>query len=153
MSKHESCSSAGDYQADEQAGNAQLNWRLSSSLSGRKYAAHLAIIKQMSRHESCSSAGDYQADEKDESCSSAGDFHADEQAGNAQLSWRLSCRCAGRKHAAQLTIIKQMRRMNHAAQLAIIMQMSRQETRSSAGDYHADVQAENTQLSWRLSSS
>jgi len=138
MSKHESCSSAGDYQADEQAGNAQLNWRLSSSLSGRKYAAHLAIIKQMSRHESCSSAGDYQADEKDESCSSAGDFHADEQAGNAQLSWRLSCRCAGRKHAAQLAIIKQL---------------SRQESRSSAVDYQADEQARITQLSWPLSSS
>jgi len=49
---HESRNSAGDYQADEQAGIARLSWRLSSSLSGRKHAAQLAIIKQMSRYES-----------------------------------------------------------------------------------------------------
>ena len=41
--------SAGDYQADEQAGVAGLSWRL---------------FKQLRRHESCRQAGDYQADEQ-----------------------------------------------------------------------------------------
>ena len=68
---------------------------------------------------------------------STGEYQADEQAGVARLRWRLSGRRAGRCHAAQL---------------AIIRQMSRQVSRSSAGDYEADEQAGVARLSWLLSS-
>ena len=54
---------------------------------------------------------------------SAGDYQADERAGVARLSWRVSGRWAGRCHAAQL---------------AIIRQMSGQVSRGSAGEYQAD---------------
>ena len=47
VSRQESHGSAGRSQADEQAGITQLIWKLSSSLAGRNYAAHLAIVKQM----------------------------------------------------------------------------------------------------------
>ena len=66
--------SAGDYQADEQAGVARLSWRFSSRLEGRCHEAQLAIIKQMRKQVSRGSAGDYQADER---------------AGVARLTWRL----------------------------------------------------------------
>ena len=77
MSRQVSHGSAGDYQADEQAGVARLSWPQSSRRAGRSRAAQLAIIKQMTRQVSCGSAVDYQADE---------------QAGVALLSWRLSSR-------------------------------------------------------------
>ena len=64
---------------------------------------------------------------------SVGDYQADEQAGVARLSWRLSSRLAGKCHAAQLAIIKQM---------------SRQVLRGSAGEYQADEQAGVVRLSW-----
>ena len=48
MSGQVSPGSAGDYQADERAGDALLIWRLSSSLEGRDRGAQLAIIMQMS---------------------------------------------------------------------------------------------------------
>ena len=77
MSRQVSHGSAGDYQADEQAGVERLSWRLSSRGAGRCRAAQLENIKQMSKQVSRGSAGDYQADE---------------QAGVPRLSWRLSSR-------------------------------------------------------------
>ena len=56
--------SAGEYQADEQAGVARLSWRFSSRRAGKFGAAHLAMIKQMSGQGSRGSAVDYQADEQ-----------------------------------------------------------------------------------------
>ena len=53
---------------------------------------------------------------------STGDYQADEQEGVDWLSWRLSSRCAGKCHEAQL---------------AIINQMSGQVSSGSAGDYQA----------------
>ena len=69
--------SAGDYQADEQAGAEQLRWRLSGRRAGRCSAAQLANIKQMSKQVSRGSYGDNQADEKE---------------GVERLRWRLSSR-------------------------------------------------------------
>ena len=66
--------SAGEYQADEQAGVARLRWRVSGRCAGRCRAAQLACIRQMSRQVSRGSAGEYQADE---------------QAGVTGVSWRL----------------------------------------------------------------
>ena len=63
MSRQVSRASAGDYQADEQAGVARLRWRVSGRLVRRCRVAQLAIIRQMSRQVSRSSAGEYQADE------------------------------------------------------------------------------------------
>ena len=77
MSKQVSRSSAGDYQAHEQAGVARLSWRLTSRCAGRCLAAHLAIIKQMSGQVPRGSVCDYQADER---------------AGVSLLIWRLSSR-------------------------------------------------------------
>ena len=56
--------SAGDYQADEQAGVEQLRWRLLGRRAGKCRAAQLLIIKQMSRQLSRGAALDYQADEQ-----------------------------------------------------------------------------------------
>ena len=64
MSRQGSRGSAGDYQADEQAGVARLSWRVSGRWAGRCRAAHLASIRQMSRQVLHGSAGDYQADEQ-----------------------------------------------------------------------------------------
>ena len=64
--------SAGDYQADEQAGVPPLTWRFSGLCSSRCSGAQLESIRQMSRQVSRGSAGEYQADE---------------QAGVAGLSW------------------------------------------------------------------
>ena len=89
MSWQVSRGSAGDYQADEQAGVEQLRWRLSGRIVGRCCAAQLAIIKQMSTQESRGSAGDYQQMSRQVSRGSAGDYQADEQAGVARLSCRL----------------------------------------------------------------
>ena len=75
--RQESRGSAGDYQADEQAGVARLPWRVSGRCAGRCRAAPLASIRQMSRQVSRVSAGDYEADE---------------QAGVSRLSWRISGR-------------------------------------------------------------
>ena len=61
MSRQVSRSSAGDYQADEQAGVTRLTWPQSSRRAGRCRAAELAYIKQMSRQVSLGSVGDYQA--------------------------------------------------------------------------------------------
>ena len=69
--------SAGEYQGDEQAGVTGLSWRVTIRLSGRCHSAHLASIRQMSRLVSRSSAGEYQADE---------------HAGVPGLSWRVSGR-------------------------------------------------------------
>ena len=77
MSRQEYRGSAGDYQADEQAGVTALRWRFSSRCAGRCHGAQLVIIKQMSWQVSRGSAGDYQADER---------------AGVAGLNWRLSGR-------------------------------------------------------------
>ena len=84
--------SAGDYQADEQAGVARLSWPQSSRRAGRCHAAHLAIIKKMSRQVSRGSVFVYQAVSRQVSCGSAGDYQADEQAGVARLSCQLSSR-------------------------------------------------------------
>ena len=56
--------SAVNYQADEQAGVTRLSWPQSSRRAGRCRAAQLGYIKQMSRHVSRGSAGVYQADEQ-----------------------------------------------------------------------------------------
>ena len=77
MNRQVSRGSAGDYQADEQAGVARRSWQLSSRCAGRCRTAQLAIIKQISRQESGFSAVDYQADE---------------QAGVTRLSWPQSSR-------------------------------------------------------------
>ena len=69
--------SASEYQADEQAGVAQLSWRVSGRLEGRCLGDQLASIRQMSRQVSWGSAEEYQTDE---------------QAGVAWLSWRVSGR-------------------------------------------------------------
>ena len=77
ISRQVSRGSAGDYQADEQAGIAGLRWPQSSRGPGKCRAPQLAIIKQMSGQVSRGSGADYQADE---------------QAGVARLSWRVSGR-------------------------------------------------------------
>ena len=65
MSRQVLRGSAGEYQADEQAGVARLTWRVSGRLAGRCRVAQLAIIRQMSRQVSRSSACEYQADEQE----------------------------------------------------------------------------------------
>ena len=77
MSRQVSRGSAGEYQADEQAGVARLSWRVTGRCAGRTRGPQLASKKQMSRQVSSGSPGEYQADE---------------QAGVAWLSWRLSGR-------------------------------------------------------------
>ena len=72
MSRQVSRGSAGEYQADEQAGVTVLSWGLSGRGAGRCHGAQLVIIRQMNRQVSRGSAGDYEADE---------------QAGVAKLSW------------------------------------------------------------------
>ena len=79
------------------------------------------------------SAGDYQADEQAGVTGSAVDYQADEQAGVTRLSWQQSSRRAGRCHAVQFSIIKQM---------------NRKVSRGSAGDYQADEQAGVARLIW-----
>ena len=74
--------SAGEYQADEQAGVAP----------GRNRAAQLAIVKQMSRQVSRGSAGEYQAYERAVSRGSVAEYQADERAEVARLRWRVSGR-------------------------------------------------------------
>ena len=74
MSSQVSRGSAGDYQADDQAGIAGLRWPQRSRRTGRCRAPQLAIIKQMNRQVWRGFAGDYQAEE---------------QAGVAGVSWRL----------------------------------------------------------------
>ena len=69
--------SAGEYQAEEQAGVARLSRRVSGRGAGRCLEAQLASIRQMSRQVSRCSGGEYQADE---------------QAGVARLRWRVSGR-------------------------------------------------------------
>src|SRR5574338_121812 len=73
MSRQLSRGSAGEYQADEQAGVAQLRWRVSGRCPCSWRAPSLASIRQMSGQVSRGSAGEYQADEP---------------AGVARLSWR-----------------------------------------------------------------
>ena len=75
MSRKVSRGSAGEYQADEQAGVAGLSWRVTSRLAGRCPTAQLASIRQMSRQVSRGTAGEY---------------HAAEQAGVTRLRWRVS---------------------------------------------------------------
>ena len=82
--------SAGEYQADEQAGVTRLTWRVSGRLAGRCCVAQLASIRQISRHVSHSSADDFQADEQAGVTAVTGDYQADEQAGVVRVSWRVS---------------------------------------------------------------
>ena len=77
MSRQVSHGSAGQYQADEQAGVAGLSWRVTSRYAGRCRAAPLASIRQMSRQVLRGSTGDYQAHE---------------HACVTSLSWRVSGR-------------------------------------------------------------
>ena len=85
MSRQVSRRSAGEYQADEQSGVAQLPWRVTGRVAARFRVAQLASIRQMSRQVSRGSAGGYQADER---------------AGVAQLSWRVS----GKQNMSSLSI-------------------------------------------------
>ena len=77
MSRQVSRGSAGEYQADEQAGVAWLSWRGSGRRAGRCREAQLASIRQMSGQVSGGSPIEYQADE---------------QAGVEWLSWQVSGR-------------------------------------------------------------
>ena len=77
MSRQVSRGSAGEYQADEQAGVAWLSWRVSGRTTVRCREAQLASIRQMSIQGSRGSAGEYQADE---------------QAGVVGLRWRVTSR-------------------------------------------------------------
>ena len=137
MNRQVSRSSAGDYQADEQAGVAPLSCRLSSRSGGRCRAAQLEIIKQKNRQVSRGSVGDYKQMSRKVSRGSAVDYQADEQAGVTRLRWSQSSRKAGRCPAAQLVYIKKM---------------SRQVWRGSVFDYQPDEQAGVEGLTWRLSS-
>ena len=80
MSRQESHSSAGNYPADEQAGITQLSWKLSSSLAGRNYAAHLAIVKQMTGRNHAAHMAIVKQMSRQESRSSAGPDHVTEHA-------------------------------------------------------------------------
>ena len=64
MSGQVSRGSAGQYQAEEQAGVARLSWRVSGRWAGRCRGAQLASIRKMSKQVSRGSAGEYQADEQ-----------------------------------------------------------------------------------------
>ena len=64
MSGQVSRGSAGEYQADEQAGVAWLSWRLLGRQAGKCRGAQLASIRQISGQVSRGSAGEYQADER-----------------------------------------------------------------------------------------
>ena len=77
MSRQVLRGSAGEYQADEQAGVPPLSWRFSGLCTGRCRGTQLESKKQRSRQVSRGSPGEYQADE---------------QAGVAWLSWRVSGR-------------------------------------------------------------
>ena len=77
MSRQVSRGSAGEYQADEQAGLAGLSRRVSGRSAGRCREAQVSSIRQMSRQVSRASGVEYQADE---------------QAGVVRLSWRVSGR-------------------------------------------------------------
>ena len=92
MSRQVSRGSAGEYQADEQAGVARLSWRVSGRGAGSFSAATLASIRQMRRQVSRGSAGEYQAYERAVSRGSVAEYQADERAGVARLSWRVSGR-------------------------------------------------------------
>ena len=72
MSRQVSRISAGEYQADEQAGVARLSWRVSGRRAVRCCPDQLGSIRQMSRQVSRDTAGEYQAHE---------------QAGVASLRW------------------------------------------------------------------
>ena len=67
MSRQMSRGSAGEYQADEQAGVARLRWGVSGRCAGRYLG----------------STGEYQADVQAGVARSAGEYQADEQAGVA----------------------------------------------------------------------
>ena len=56
--------SAGDYQADDQAGVTWLSCRLSSRRAGRCHSAQLATVKQMNRQVLRGSTVDYETDEQ-----------------------------------------------------------------------------------------
>ena len=64
MNRQVSPGSAGEYQADEQAGVAWVGWPLSGRCSRMCREAQLASVSQMSRQGSRGSAGEYQADEQ-----------------------------------------------------------------------------------------
>ena len=92
MNRQVSRSSAGDYQADEQAGVTSLSWPQSSRRAGKCRAAQFSIIKQMSRRVSRGSVYDYQSDEQAGVEELPGNYQAEEQAGVTRLSWRISSR-------------------------------------------------------------
>ena len=77
MSGQVSRGSAGEYQADEQAGVARLRSQVAGRWAGRCRAAQLASIRLMSGQVSGGSAREYQANER---------------AGVTRLSWRVSGR-------------------------------------------------------------
>ena len=92
MSRQVSHGSAGEYQADEQAGVARLSWRVSGRRAGRCRAAQLASIRQMSRQGSRGQLEIMKQMSRQEYRGSAGEYQADEQARVAQLTWRVSGR-------------------------------------------------------------
>ena len=92
MSRQVSRGSAGEYQADQQAGVKRLSCRVSGRLADRCRAAPLASIQQVSRQVSRGSAGDIKPMIRLVSHGSADDYPTEEQAGFAWFSWRISSR-------------------------------------------------------------
>ena len=90
MNRQVSRGSAGEYQADEQAGVARFSWRVSGRRAGRCRVAQLASIRQMSRQVSRGSLAIIRQMSRQVSRGSAGEYQADEQAGVARLSRRVS---------------------------------------------------------------
>ena len=82
MSRQVSRGSAGEYQADEQAGVAGLRWRVSGRWAGRCRVAQLASIRQMTRQVSRGSAGKYQARSEE---------HASELQSQRLISYAVFC--------------------------------------------------------------
>ena len=92
MSRQVSRGSAGDYQADEQAGVAGLSWRVSGRLACRCRAGSLASIRQMSRQRSHGPLAIIRQMCTHVSRGSVGECQPDEQAGVAGLRRRVSDR-------------------------------------------------------------
>ena len=92
MSRQVSRGSAGEYEADEQAGVVRLSWRVSGRRAGRCRAAQRVSIRQMSRPVHVAHLANIRQMNRQVSRGSAGEYQADEQAGVAQLSWRVSGR-------------------------------------------------------------
>ena len=91
MSRQVSRGSAGEYQADEQAGVARLSWRVSGRLAGRCRSAQLVSIRQMSRQVSWGSVGDFQADVQAGVAGLRSEEHTSELQSQQEISYAVFC--------------------------------------------------------------